>query len=112
MKKVQTQLIDARKAEGDAKQAELEARELADQIAAQKEKEITELQKALAETKDKEINLGEFRKALIHKFLQSKGFYNCDLDLCIVSMNIGQQDALTEVQKMYLEIKVRKKELE
>lgn len=66
----------------------------------------------MAEAKKKKRNPGEFGEVLIHKFLQSRSFYDYALEFCRVSTNVGREDALTEVQEMYPEIKVKKKKLE
>lgn len=49
---------------------------------------------------------------MINKFVKTKDFYDYAVELCGVSMNVGRQDALIEVQQMYPEIKVKKKELQ
>lgn len=80
-------------------------------MASRKKAIISGLQTKLVQEKKKELNPGKFEEVLIHKFLLSQSFNDFSLDLCRVSINIGRQDTLTDVQKMYLEIKIKKEEL-
>lgn len=48
---------------------------------------------------------------LVQRFVKIANFYNYSVEIYGMSMNVGQQEASMEEQRIYPEIKVRKKEL-
>lgn len=69
------------------------------------------LQKALEASKKKKLNPREFIEVLVQKLFQTESFYKFAVELCSSSPGIDRQEAFTEVQEWYLDVKVRKRAL-
>lgn len=75
------------------------------------EQEVVALQTEISDLRNRELNPSAFARVLMKKIRKTKSFGLLMAEMCTASTNVGIHTALVNIQKMYPELKLRKKDL-